>query len=206
MQKIFVTGIGTDVGKTIVSAVLVEALQADYWKPIQAGDLDNSDTQKVQRLVTNTKSQFHKESFRLNTPASPHYAAELDGVEILIKNILLPQTNNQLIIEGAGGLLVPINQKGETMVDVIKHLDASVILVSRHYLGSINHTLISLNVLKSEGLKVYGIVFVGDENIATESIIKKISGVNILGRVPNLISVDKESIYKVAQLFKNVLA
>jgi dethiobiotin synthetase len=116
MQKIFVTGIGTDVGKTIVSAVLVEALQADYWKPIQAGDLDNSDTQKVQRLVTNTKSQFHKEAYRLNTPASPHYAAELDGIEISLNNIQLPQTTNQLIIEGAGGLMVPINQKGETII------------------------------------------------------------------------------------------
>lgn len=206
MQKIFVTGIGTDVGKTVVSAVLVEALQADYWKPIQAGDLDNSDTQKVKCLVTNTKSQFHKEAFRLNTPASPHYAAELDGVEISLKNIQLPQTTNQLIIEGAGGLMVPINQKGETIIDVIKHLDASVILVSRHYLGSINHTLISLNVIKSEGLKVEGIIFVGDENKATESIIEKLGGARILGRVPNLTTIDKSTIAEVAQSFKSSLA
>jgi dethiobiotin synthetase len=206
MQKIFVTGIGTDVGKTIVSAVLVEALQADYWKPIQAGDLDNSDTQKVQRLVSNTKSQFHQEAYRLNTPASPHYAAELDGIDISLKNIQLPQTNNHLIIEGAGGLMVPINHKGETIIDVIKHLDASVILVSRHYLGSINHTLMSLNVIKSEGLKVEGIIFVGDENKATESIIEKLSGARILGRVPNLTTIDKSTITEVVQSFKSSLA
>jgi dethiobiotin synthetase len=206
MQKIFVTGIGTDVGKTIVSAVLVEALQADYWKPIQSGDLDNSDTKKVQRLVTNTKSQFHQEAYRLNTPASPHYAAELDGIDISLKNIQLPQTNNHLIIEGAGGLMVPINHKGETIIDVIKHLDASVILVSRHYLGSINHTLMSLNVIKSEGLKVEGIIFVGDENKATESIIEKLSGARILGRVPNLTTIDKSTITEVVQSFKSSLA
>jgi dethiobiotin synthetase len=206
MHKIFVTGIGTDVGKTVVSAVLVEALQADYWKPIQAGDLDNSDTQKVQRLVSNTKSQFHQEAYRLNTPASPHYAAELDGIDISLKNIQLPQTNNHLIIEGAGGLMVPINHKGETIIDVIKHLDASVILVSRHYLGSINHTLMSLNVIKSEGLKVEGIIFVGDENKATESIIEKLSGARILGRVPNLTTIDKSTITEVVQSFKSSLA
>lgn len=206
MQKFFVTGIGTDVGKTVVSAVLVDALQADYWKPIQAGDLDNSDTHKVQSLVSNTHSKFHKEAYRLNTPASPHYAAEIDGVEIALDNIQLPQTNNQLIIEGAGGLLVPINKKGETIVDVIKHLDASVILVSRHYLGSINHTLLSLNVIKSEGLKVEGIIFVGDENKATEQIITTISGVKVLGRIPNLNSITNEAIREIAQSFKTVLA
>jgi dethiobiotin synthetase len=206
MQKFFVTGIGTHVGKTIVSAVLVEALQADYWKPIQAGDLDNSDTQKVQRLVSNAKSTFHKEAYQLNTPASPHYAAELDGVEISLNNFHLPKTNNTLIVEGAGGLLVPINQKGETITDVIKHLNCSVILVSRHYLGSINHTLMSLKVLKSEGLKVAGIVFVGDENTATERIIQTISGAKVLGRIPHLSSINKETIFEVAQAFKNVLA
>jgi dethiobiotin synthetase len=205
MQKIFVTGIGTDVGKTIVSAVLVEALQADYWKPIQAGDLDNSDTQKVQYLVTNKKSQFYKEEFRLNTPASPHYAAELDGIDISLKNIQLPQTNNHLIVEGAGGLMVPINHKGETIIDVIKYLDASVILVSRHYLGSINHTLLSLELIKNKGLMIAGVIFVGDENKATESIIETISGVDALGRIPNLATIDKESISTIAQTFKKVL-
>jgi dethiobiotin synthetase len=173
--------------------------------PFRQGDLDNSDTQKVQRLVTNTKSQFHKEAFRLNTPTSPHYAAELDGVEISLNNIQLPQTNNQLIIEGAGGLMVPINQKGETIVDVIKHLDASVILVSRHYLGSINHTLLSVQSLKSQDLKLEGIVFVGDENKSTELIIQTISGAKILGRIPMLASIDKESISTIAQTFKKVL-
>jgi dethiobiotin synthetase len=206
MQKFFVTGIGTDVGKTIVSAVLVEAFKADYWKPIQAGDLDNSDTQKVQRLVSNTKSNFHKEAYALNMPASPHYAAELDGAEISLNNIHLPQTNNTLIVEGAGGLLVPINQKGETIIDVIKHLDCSVILVSRHYLGSINHTLLSLESLKLQGLRLEGIVFVGDENIATERIIQTISGAKVLGRIPHLSSINKDTIFEVAQAFKNILA
>lgn len=200
----FITGIGTDVGKSIASAVLVEALEADYWKPIQAGDLDNSDTIKTKALVSNFKSQFHPERHKLNTPASPHLAAKLDGVDIHIDDFNLPETDNHLIIEGAGGILVPINEREETILDLITYCEAEVILVSRHYLGSINHTLLSINQLKQKSVSIKGIIFIGDENKATESIIIQNTGVNNLGRIPMLKSINKESIKDVAQNFKHL--
>ena len=109
MKTYFITGIGTDVGKTIVSAICVEALEADYWKPVQAGDLDHDDTCKVKKLVSNSKSVFHPNRYALKTPMSPHAAAAIDGIEIDLKAIKVPKTNNHLVIEGAGGLLVPLN-------------------------------------------------------------------------------------------------
>ena len=109
MRKLFVTGIGTDVGKTIVSAALVEGLQADYWKPVQCGELDNSDTMKVMSLVSNKKSKFHPESYRLNGFMSPHAAAKLESTTISLDSVVIPDTNNTLVIEGAGGLMVPLN-------------------------------------------------------------------------------------------------
>ena len=108
-RKLFVTGIGTDVGKTIASAILTEALQADYWKPIQAGDLEHSDSIKIKSQISNSKSHIFENSYQLNTPASPHYAAQLDGIAIDINQIKEPKTSNHLVIEGAGGLLVPLN-------------------------------------------------------------------------------------------------
>ena len=161
-MKIFITGIGTDVGKTIASAIVVEALEADYWKPIQAGDLDNSDSHKVKSLVSNGKTVFHENSYKLNTPASPHYAAAVDGITINLKQIKEPETNNHLVIEGAGGVLVPLNNT-DCVVDLIQK-DYKVIVVSRHYLESINHTLLTFEALKSRKINVAGIIFSGDEN------------------------------------------
>jgi dethiobiotin synthetase len=172
MKPIFVTGIGTDVGKTIVSAMLVEQMQADYWKPIQAGDLDNSDTIKVKQLVSNPVSVFHREAYRLTQPFSPHKAAALDGVEIDFKKIRVPKTDNQLIIEGAGGLMVPLNNT-HLVIDLIGKLDAEVILVSRNYLGSINHTLLSVEALIGRGIHIRAIVFNGDADEYTENIIRE---------------------------------
>ncbi|MEH6405961.1 MAG: AAA family ATPase, partial [Leeuwenhoekiella sp.] len=120
MQKqiFFITGISTEVGKTVASAIITEALEADYWKPIQAGDLDHTDTHKVQKLVSNQKTKFHPSAFNLNTPMSPHAAAEIDGVHIASAEIKVPETTNHLVIEGAGGLLVPISDT-ETILDLI---------------------------------------------------------------------------------------
>src|SRR5690606_8553252 len=145
MKTYFITGISTDVGKTIASAISTECLEADYWKPIQAGDLDNSDSHKGRRLVSNSKSKFHSNSYALNTPMSPHAAAEIDGVSIETSKIISPKTKHNLVIEGAGGLLVPINDT-QTIIDLIKP-NYKVIVVSRHYLGSINHTLLTVNAL-----------------------------------------------------------
>ena len=165
----FITGISTEVGKTIVSAIITEALQADYWKPIQSGDLDNSDTHKVQRLISNKKSVFHSNSYALKTPASPHLSAKLDNIEIEIDKIERPNTNNDLVIEGAEGLLVPLNEK-HTIADLLLPTD-KIILVSRHYLGSINHTLLTFEYLKQRGFSIFGIVFSGTKNSSSESII-----------------------------------
>ncbi len=180
MKRIFVTGIGTDVGKTIASAVVVEALEADYFKPVQAGDLEYSDTDKVQELVSNSTSKFHSNSYALNTAMSPHAAAEIDKVKIDINKITLPDTDNNLVIEGAGGLLVPLNDS-DTILDLIQP-DYKVIVVSRHYLGSINHTLMTIQILKEKGFDV-SIIFNGEEHKTTEDIIKKMTSVQVIGRI-----------------------
>ena len=202
MLNYFITGISTEVGKTIASAILVEALEADYWKPVQAGDLDNSDMHKVKRLVSNSKSVFHPNSYALETPMSPHGAAEIDGLTIDLKKIKAPNTKNNLVIEGAGGLMVPLNNK-ETILDVIQP-NYKVIVVSRHYLGSINHTLLTINTLKEKGFDV-SLIYSGNEHKSTESIIKKMTGVTIIGRIEDEPYFDKNVIKEYADKFKKVL-
>ncbi len=183
MRKIFVTGIGTDVGKTIVAAILTEALQADYWKPIQCGSLELTDTERVKRLVESKQSFFHPEAYRLRTPASPHHAAEIEETKIHWGKLKLPETNNTLVVEGAGGILVPFNYKGETMLDMAKNWATEVVVVSRNYLGSINHTLLTLKILQDSGVKVLGMIFNGEPNPSTEDVILKTTKVPLLGRI-----------------------
>lgn len=202
MEKIFITGISTEVGKTLVSAIVTEALEADYWKPVQAGELDNSDTHKVKEMISNTKSKFFPNAYALQTPMSPHAAAEIDNVSITISEIIEPKTNNTLVIEGAGGILVPINTT-ETILDIIQP-NYKVIVVSRHYLGSINHTLLTVKLLQEKGFQV-AIVFSGNENKSTESIIQKMTGAKVIGRVSEEKIIDKEVIKKYANLFKSNL-
>ena len=202
-MKLFITGIGTDVGKTIVSAILTQALEADYWKPIQAGDLDNSDTHKIKTYISNPKTQFFNNSYALNTPASPHFAAELDGVTIDIKHIIEPNTEKHLVIEGAGGLFVPLNHQ-DTIADLIQP-DYKVIVVSRHYLGSINHTLLTLETLKSREIEVAGIIFNGEKNEATESIVLNKTGVNFIGRLEPEPYIDTNVINEYADLWRETL-
>jgi dethiobiotin synthetase len=192
-QPIFITGIGTGIGKTIISAIVTEKLKADYWKPVQAGDLNNSDTLKVKSLVSNNISNFHPEAYRLTQPYSPHKAAAMDKIVIDMQNITAPQTDNQLIIEGAGGLMVPLNDNF-LMIDVIKQLDAKVLLVSQNYLGSINHTLLSLFTLKKYDIPVMGIIFNGDKDIYSKTYILNYSGVNEIGHIPTYDNVTKKTI------------
>ena len=198
VNQYFVTGIGTEIGKTIVSAILTEALHADYWKPIQSGDLDNSDSLKIQHWVSNPHTRIHPERFRLNTPLSPHASAAIDGVEIKVQDFQLPDTSRPLIVEGAGGLMVPLNHQ-ETMLDLIQHLNLPVILVSRHYLGSINHTLLSLEVLRSRGIVLAGLLYNGLENVASEKAIEALSGVKVLGRVREMAHISPEAIAQQAE-------
>ena len=202
MKKYFITGISTEVGKTVASAIVTEALKADYWKPIQAGELDNCDSKKVESLISNSTSKFHPNSYALNTPMSPHAAAEIDGITVELSKIAIPKTENKLVIEGAGGLLVPLNNS-DTILDIIP-VNAKVIVVSRHYLGSINHTLLTIKLLQEKGFDI-SIIFSGNEHKTTEAIIKKMTSVSVIGRIDEEPYFDKNVVREYAELFKEKL-
>ena len=199
----FITGIGTDVGKTVIAAILTEALEADYWKPIQAGDLNNSDTIKIQSLLSNSTTVFHKEAYQLTEPMSPHAAAKIDNVAIDLNKIEVPKTNKNLIIEGAGGLMVPLNDK-DLIIDLIKKLDVEVILVSQNYLGSINHTLLSVELLKAKNIKIAGVIFNGSTNETTENYILNYTGLTCLGRVAQHETINAEIVLSYKKQFENL--
>lgn len=190
MKKYFVTGIDTDSGKTIASAILVEKLQADYWKPIQAGEPTDSNT--VRSLVSSDRV-IHPEGIVLEAPMSPHAAAKLENIDLRASQLKLPETENTLLIEGAGGLLVPINDK-EFVIDLAKQFDAEVVLVSRNYLGSINHTMLSISYLKDNGFNIAGIIFNDTPNPETERFILQYSQLPCLGRIEPLAEVNATTI------------
>jgi dethiobiotin synthetase len=192
-KSLFVTGIGTGIGKTIVSAALVEKLNADYWKPVQSGDLDRSDSLTIKNLISNTVTHIHHENYRLTQPFSPHKSAAIDRITIDPDSIQPPKTNNDLIIEGAGGLMVPLNDRF-LMIDLIKNLDTEVILVSQNYLGSINHTLLSIYALKNYGIPIKGIIFNGIKDIYSKEFILKHSGIELLGHIPQYNVIDKKAV------------
>ncbi len=192
MKPIFITGTGTQVGKTLVSAIITEALEADYWKPVQAGYEDGTDSLTVQELISNKKSVIHPELYRLALPASPHISADHENTKIKIKKILanIPETKNELIIEGAGGLLVPLN-KNDFIIDLIQKLKARVIVVSKNELGSINHSLLTAAVLKKEKIKVAGWIFT--ENYMTyEQQISAWSGYPVIASIRHIPLITKE--------------
>ncbi|MBC7903663.1 MAG: dethiobiotin synthase [Gemmatimonadaceae bacterium] len=197
-DKIFVTGIGTGVGKTLVAAILAEALHAAYWKPVQAGYDDGTDSTWIS---DNTDTvEIFPEGFRLRLPASPHIAAREEGLRISVNDIAerIPQTNKKLIMEGAGGLLVPINEN-ETVADLIVALGAKVVLVSRNYLGSINHSLLTAAVCKQYGIQVAGWIF-NDQFMSYENEIEKWTGIPSLGSIPFTKNPDKNFILQQAAI------
>lgn len=198
-NHIFITGISTEVGKTISSAIVVESLKADYWKPIQSGELENSDTMKVQQLISNTETQFFPNAYGLHFPASPHFSAELENITIEMDKIIRPETKNNLVIEGAGGLFVPLNKKN-SIIDLILPSD-KVILVSRHYLGSINHTILSIEALKNRNISVSGIIFSGKQHLSTENWIKEYTNIPIIGRIDEEPYFGKNIIKEYADIF-----
>jgi dethiobiotin synthetase len=198
----FITAIGTGSGKTIVSAIFSEALQADYWKPIQAGR--PTDTETVKSLISNEKTFLHSEAFLLNTPSSPHASAKIDNVDIHIKSIDLPNTSNNLVIEGAGGLMVPVNDH-EFVIDFASQYECEIILVCDLYLGSINHSLLSINYLKLNGYNLKGIVFNGLPNQESERIILNYAEVPCLLRLMPETKMDKECISDYAETLKRNL-
>ena len=169
-KPLFVTGIGTNIGKTIVSAVLVEQLKADYWKPVQAGDLHHSDSHKIQQLIVNMETVVHPERYRLKMAASPHKAAKAEGIHISPADFSLPDSSRSLLIEGAGGLFVPLSDSF-LMIDLITQFDAEIVLVARDYLGCINHTLLSIDALNTRGLKLKHIIFNGHFDTDTLDVI-----------------------------------
>jgi len=204
MRRIFVTGISTDVGKTVVSAVLAEALQADYWKPIQTGVGFGTDTEKVKKLISNTTSVCHPEAYCFEASMAPYAASLAENKPIDFDGLNIPQTNNNLIIEGAGGLLVPLTEK-HFVIDLVKKFDSEVILVVQNYLGSINHTLLSCELLRNRGVKVLGLVITGTENPVSEDIILKNSGFPLLARIKREVEITPEIIKKYAAIFSEKL-
>jgi dethiobiotin synthetase len=189
MQRIAIAGIHTDAGKTIVAAVLAEALGADYWKPVQAGGLDNSDTMVVRSLVSEHIT-IHPEALRLQMAASPHTAAAQEGITIDYTQFAWPGTNNTLLVETAGGLLSPMSNDS-TMADFISHYKMPAFLVTRHYLGSINHTLLCVEVMKQRGIQLLGMIVSGDRHEPSESFIRSYTGINNILHVPQLAQVSR---------------
>jgi dethiobiotin synthetase len=196
MKPYFVTAIGTDSGKTLFSAILAEALQADYWKPIQSGS--PSDSSQVIKLLSNPQSQVWKEAYHLHRPLSPHHAARLEGRSISLEDISLPPTKRNLVIEGAGGVLVPLNAT-DFVIDLAKRFEAQVILVANLYLGSINHTLLTAAELRRRQLSVAGIVFNGEPNPDSESIILQHTGYKKLLYILPEEKIDKAVVRRYAQ-------
>jgi len=191
MKPLIVTGTDTGVGKTVVAAMLTLALDAHYWKPIQSGIADGTDQERVQALTGLPDARFVPERYRLREALSPHRAAELEGITIDPSRLDLPDMpgENWLIVEGAGGVLVPINR--ETLqIELFSRWRAPVVLVARTSLGTINHTLLSLEALKRRAIDVLGVIFVGDAMADSESTIVQLGGVKRLGRLPFLSALD----------------
>jgi dethiobiotin synthetase len=200
-NNFFVTAIDTDSGKTLVSAILCEALNADYWKPVQAGMPRDADS--IRKLVTNSKTKIHPETFLLNTPASPHAAAKIDGIKIHVDDFNFPKTTNNLIVEGAGGCLVPLNDH-EFVIDLIAKLKFPVILVSDLYLGSINHSLLTLEALQHRQLKIEGLIFNGPSNPESERIILSHSKLRCLLKIESEREINPDVVKRYAgQFLKN---
>ncbi|MEP7320230.1 MAG: dethiobiotin synthase [Panacibacter sp.] len=207
-QPIFITGTGTEIGKTIVAAIVAEALQADYWKPIQAGNEGGTDALRVKEMISNNQSLIHASAYDLELPASPHIAAKQDHLFIDLDHICTSfsqiQTGNKyVIIEGVGGIMVPLNEH-EFVIDLIQKLQARVILVSRNYLGSINHSLLTAALCRQRKLDVAGWFF-SDEYMNYEDEIVQWSAFPKIGSVPYVETVSKEFVVGEAAKIKTKL-
>jgi len=195
-QKFIVAGIGTDTGKTVASAILCQALKADYWKPVQAGDLNNTDSHKIERWTSDTI--VHPEAYRLSQPMSPHAAAVIDNDRIDENKLQIPETERNLIIELAGGLMVPM-RSDYLNIDWVEKTGLPVILVSNYYLGSINHTLLSLSLIKQRNLPLVGIIFNGEKNPSTFDVIMHRSGVKCLLEIDQEVEITEDIVSNYAR-------
>lgn len=203
VRNVFVTGTGTGVGKTFISAILAEALHADYWKPVQAGYDTVTDSEWVKSLLSNTDSIIHPETYKLKLGASPHIAARQENLRINLSDFLLPQSSNGIVIEGAGGLMVPLNEQ-EFVADLITMLKVPVILVSRNMLGSINHSLLTAMACKQLGIRVLGWIF-NDDYMEYEKEIEAWSGIPALASVPYAEKADRFFIREQAERLRNLM-
>ena len=200
-MNLFVSGIGTNVGKTIVAAVLTEALQADYWKPIQSGTIEGKDSDTVRSLISNTHTCVHPETYLLREPLSPHFAAKLEGTEIDFTYINPPLTGNTLIIEGAGGLLVPINSH-QFVVDLARKFHCEIVLVISNYLGCINHSLLSIDYLIRNNYKIHSLIFNGAFEPEVKNAIANYASDCQIIHLPTLKNLEKSEIRAVAAHIK----
>lgn len=182
MHKIIVTGSGPDIGKTVVSAILTTMLDGDYWKPIECGDREGSDTHVMSKLIDTTKHHIYSPAYSLKEPLSPHHSARLENIAIDPSCVLLPKTNRSLIIETAGGILTPLRTTFLNLY-LFEPWQARWVVVSRHYLGSINHTLLTIEALKYRKIPILGIIFNGEPNPDSEEAILQNSGLPFLGRL-----------------------
>lgn len=197
-KQFIIAGIGTEIGKTLISAIFTQGLQADYWKPVQSGNPEEADALFIKQMTQVSEGQIWESSYLLTQPLSPHTAAEIDGLRISLDELKLPATARPLIVELAGGILVPLNEK-DTNLDLIKKLGFPVVLVSKNYLGSINHTLLSYEILKAHQIPIAGIVFNGPANPSGEKFILNHTGLKVLLRVPELNKIDPEIIQEYAK-------
>lgn len=204
MQRIAIAGTHTDIGKTVTAAVLAEALVADYWKPVQAGSLDNTDTMLVRSLVSENIT-IHPEFIRLQMAASPHTAAAHEDIVIDHTQFSWPETNNTLLVETAGGLLSPMSDH-HTMADFISYYNMPAFLVTKHYLGSINHTLLCIEVMKQRGIQLLGLIVSGDIHEPSENFIRSYAGVQNIFYVPQLAQLSKEHVKAAAEKLKEQLS
>lgn len=196
-KRIFVTGIDTNVGKTVASAILCHALQADYWKPVQSGSIEGTDSDFVKK-VTCGNITIHPSAYCFKEPVSPHLAAALENTTIELEQIKLPDTQNRLIVEGAGGIMAPLNNE-MVMLDLISELELPVIIVSKNYLGSINHTLLTCEMLHAAGVEILGIIFNGEPTPSSENFILSYTNLNMLGRIDNTTAITQQFIAEQAQ-------
>lgn len=192
-KHFIIVGIHTGIGKTVCSAVMTEALGYDYWKPVQAGDLDASDSIFIKNHISNSTTKIHPEAYRLTEPMSPHAAAKIDKTEITLDALQLPTTENGLIVETAGGIMSPLSDS-LVVLDLVKHLGLPVVLVTQDYLGSINHTLLSINILRGANVPILGLVFSGEKVATTREFIKQYSGLETLLEIPFFEKLDREAL------------
>ncbi len=198
MNNIIVAGSGTDVGKTVVAAILTTLLKGDYWKPIQCGDEANSDTVIMKNLIDTTNHHIHPPSYSFKAPLSPHHAARLENISINLGSIIPPKTTRPLIIESVGGVFVPL-LTNVLSIDLFKPWDCRWVVVSKHYLGSINHTLLTIEALKRHQVSIAGVIFNGEPNLDSEAAILENSQIPFLGRLLPETSLTQQTIQRYAK-------